>query len=217
MNGKSAIPDVRPPNPPWQLIKKGSASMATISFYHGDAKSQVFPIRDISNRNDAKHDPNLETLTYGLFSHCFKKERKGIVEKGVAIQFFCTTRANNTRVLTGYYRPKWYCTIKDGDYAIAAESARFVSPGYALHDLVSFVEDYSMDQFFYWKYIRNQKVIQRLKLLIDCVPDATAEYITEIHKFEARSLEQYGFMYYNRLEGFSWKYAGELMSKWGLI
>lgn len=214
---KSSIPDVRPPNRPWQRIRRGQTNKATISFYHCDSKSPVIPVRDISNKNDAKHDPNLETLTYGLFSHCFKDERKGIVEKGITTQFFCTTRANSTRVLAGYYCPAWYCKIGDGDYGIAAESARFVSPGYALRDIVSYLEDYPINRFFYWKYIEDEKVIERLKLLIDCVPDATDQYIAEIHRLENFSLEKYGHMYYDRSAGFSWEYAGELMRKWGLI
>jgi hypothetical protein len=177
----------------------------------------VLPVRDVTNKNDAKHDPNLETLTYGLFSHCFKAERKGIVEKGITTQFICTTRAKGIRVLAGYYHPAWYCEIGPGDYAIAAESARFVSPGYALRDLINFFEDYPIAQFFYWKYITEKKVIERLKLLIDCVPDATAQYVEEIHRLESLSMEQYGHMYFNRKEGFSWEYAGKLMRKWGLI
>ena len=215
---KSSIPNVRPPNPPWHPIQRGTTSLATITFYYGDAKSSVVPIRDISNRKDAKHDPNFETLTYGLFSICCKGERKSIVEKGITTQFFCTTRANSTRVLTGYYRPAWYCEMGTDDYAIAAESARFVSPGFALGDLVSFFEDYSIDRFFRgWKYIREGKVIERLYLLIHSAPDATAQYVSEIHRLEALSLEQSGHMYFDRLEGFSWKYAGQLMRNQGLI
>jgi hypothetical protein len=119
--------------------------------------------------------------------------------------------------LAGYYCPAWYCKIGDGDYGIAAESARFVSPGYALRDIVSYLEDYPINRFFYWKYIEDEKVIERLKLLIDCVPDATDQYIAEIHRLENFSLEKYGHMYYDRSAGFSWEYAGELMRKWGLI
>jgi hypothetical protein len=214
----SAIPDVRPPNPPWRSIQKGDTNLATITFYYGDAKSQVVPIRDVTNRNDAKPDPNIETLTFGLFSVCCKNERKAIVEKGITTQFFCTSRANSVRVLTGYYRPAWYCEMGANDYAIAAQSARFVSPGYALSKLTSFFEDYPIDKFFRtWKYIRDEKAIQRLLLLINSAPDATATYISEIHRLEADSLEQYGHMYSDRLEGFSWEYAGELMRNRGLV
>lgn len=218
MTEGSTIPDVRPPNPPWRPIQRGNTNLATITFYYGDAKSPVVPIRDVSNKNDAKPDPNIETLTYGLFSVCCKDERKAIVEKGITTQFFCTSRADSVRVLTGYYRPAWYCEIDANDYAITAESARFVSPGYALSKLTSFFEDYPIDKFFRtWKYIRDEKVIRRLLLLINSAPDATATYVSEIHRLEADSLEQYGHMYSDRLEGYSWEIAGELMRNRGLI
>jgi len=213
-----AIPDVRPPNPPWRSIQKGATNIATITFYYGDAKSQVVPIRDVTNKNDAKPDPNFETLTFGLFSVCCKDERKAIVEKGIKTQFFCTSRANNVRVLTGYYRPAWYCKMGADDYAIAAQSARFVSPGFVLNNLTSFFEDYPIDKFFRtWKYIHDEKVIQRLLLLINSAPDATDTYISEIHRLEADSLEQFGRVYFDRLEGFSWEYAGKLMRTRGLV
>ena len=214
----SAITDVRPPNPPWLPIQKDDKSLATMTFYYGDAKSQVVPIRDVTNKNDAKPDPNIETLTYGLFSFCCKNERKAIVEKGITTQFFCTSRANAVRVLTGYYRPAWYCEMGANDYAIAAHSARFVSPGFVLNILTSFFEDYPIDKFFRtWKYIHDEKVIQRLLLLINSAPDATDTYISEIHRLEADSLEQFGRVYFDRLEGFSWEYAGKLMRTRGLV
>ncbi len=210
-------PDVRPPNPPWVPINKGSPNIATISYYYGEAKSLVVPIRDITHRYDAKYDPNLETLTYGLFSHCCKNERKAIVEKGITTQFFCTKRANGIRVLTGYYHPAWYCKMGSDDYAIAAESARFVSPGFELSKLNEFLEGYPVGKFRTWRYIEGKKVVWRLLLLINSAPNDTKKYLSEIHKFEAYSLGQYGKMYYNRLQGFSWKYAGELLRKLGLV
>lgn len=213
-----AIPNVRPPNEPWIPIQHGATNIATMTFYYGDAKSTEVPIRDITNRNDAKHDPNLETLTYGLFSVCCKNERKAIVEKGIATQFFCTSRLNGVRVLTGYYRPAWYCIMGEDDYAIAAESARFASPGFELSKQVPFLEGYPIDRFFRtWKYLLDEKVIQRLILLINSAADATAMYVSEIHRWEAYSLEQYGYMYFDKLEGFSWERAGQLMRSRGLI
>jgi hypothetical protein len=216
--GSSAVPDVRPPNPPWLPIQRGDTNLATITFYYGDAKSQVVPIRDVTNKNDAKPDPNVETLTYGLFSVCCKDERKAIVEKGIPLQFFCTSRANSIRVLTGYYRLSWYCQLGEGDYAIAAQSARFVSPGFALNMLTSFFEDYPIQKFFRtWKYIDDQRAIQRLLLLIDSAPDATDQYISEIHRLEKDAMEQYGHMYFDRSEGFSWEAAAKMMKARGLI
>ena len=219
MTGKSSlIPNVQPPNPPWLPIQKGPSDLATISFYYSDRNSPSVPVRDVSHKHDAKRDPNIETLTYGLFSDCCEDARKAIVEKGIGLQFFCTLRANVTRVLTGYYRPAWYCEMGDNDYAIAAESARFISPGYALGDLVQFLEEYPIDRFFRpWKYIKGEKAIQRLLLLINVAPDATKQHISEIHRLEMYSLEQYGQMYADRFSGLSWEYAAELMRKQGLV
>lgn len=211
------ILDVRPPNPPWIPINKKSSSIATISYYYGDSKSLVVPIRDVTNKNDAKPDPNLETLTYGLFSRCCKAERKAIVENGITVQFFSTSRANSIRVLTGYYRPAWYCKIGPGDYAIAAESARFVSPGFAFSDLTDFLEGFNFEGRSPWKYVRGEKLIWRLMLLINSAPNAMKTYLSEIHKFEASILKNRGKIYNNRKEGFSWDNAVLHMKKLGLI
>jgi hypothetical protein len=213
------IPDVRPPNHPWKPIENLNQNLATITFYYGDSKAPIIPIRDVSNKNDPKRDPNIETSTYGLFSICCQDQRKSIVEKGICTQFFCTTRENGIRVLTGYYHPAYYCEMdmKD-DYAIAAGSARFVSPGFALNDLVDFFERFHINRFFRrWKYIQDPKVIRQLRLLINTAPDATADHISEIRRLESYSLKTHGNMYVDRVEGLSWDYAGKLMRKRGII
>jgi hypothetical protein len=217
MKNKKPLPDVRPPNPPWIPIER-RANIATISFYYGDSKSLVHPIRDVSNRRGAKRDPNIETQTYGLFSVCCKNERKAIVEKGITTQFFCTSRINATRVLTGYYRPAWYCKFGPDDYAIAADKVRFVSPGFALGNLVSYMEGFPIDRFFrLWKYITDEKVIRRLLLLLNTAPDATADYLSEMKRQEKYARKQYGYMYDDRLKSLTWKFAAELMKKRGLV
>lgn len=219
MNRNFALPDVSPPNHPWLPIDVKTNSLATISFYYGDSQAPVIPVRDVTNQNDAKRDPNLETLTYGLFSICCESERKSIVEKGIGTQFFCTTRANGTRVLTGYYHPKFYCEMeKTGDYAIAAKSGRFVSPGFILTHLGGFLNDESIGRFFRpWKYIRGQEKIEKLLLLINSAPDSTEKYLSEIKRLEAYAVKKYGLMYFDRTEGFSWKSAAQLMKKRGMI
>ena len=194
-----------------------------MTFYYSDEIAPKVPIRDVTHRMDAKHDPNLETGTYGLFSNCCIDERKAIVEEGITTQFFCTSRTKpeekrRIRVLTGYYRPEWYCEIAPGDYAIAAESIRFVSPGFVLGEQVSYLEGYPIDEFFRtWKHLYDETVIRRLLLLINTAPNATSEYISEIHRLETYAMEQYGRMYSVRLNGFSWENAGELMRNRGLI
>ncbi len=217
MINNAPIPDVRPPNPPWLPIKVGTKNTATITYYYGDERAARIPIRDVSHRMDAKHDPNIETQTYGLFSNCCINERKAIVEEGIGTQFFCTARTRagergTIRVLTGFYHPTWYCEMDSGDYAIAAQSVRFVAPGFVLSDLVAYLDDYAIDASFRtWKHINDETVIRRLLLLLITAPDATADYISEIHRLEDFSLKQYGRMYLDRLSGFSWEYAGELM------
>jgi hypothetical protein len=211
------LPDVRPPNYPWLPLRHGSPNVAVITYYCGDAKSLVVPIRDITNRNDAKHDPNVETMTYGLFSHCCKDARTAIVKRGITTHFFVTPRSSG-RVLAGYYRPSWYCEMEPNDFAIAADLIRFISPGYALRNLVDFIQDYPIDKFFYtWKIIENADVIRKLLLLLNSAPDATATHIAEIHNKEVYCMQQFGRMYYDRLAGFSWQYAAQLMRKYGLI
>jgi hypothetical protein len=218
---KADLPDVRPPNPPWKSIEYKATNLATISFYYGDAKSAVIPIRDVSNRRDAKPDPNIETGTYGLFSVCCKKERKAIVEKGIPLQFFCTSRKGSVRVLTGYYRPAWYCELEHDDYAIAADRVRFVSPGFELEKLTTFMDGFPIDTFFRgrspWRYILEPEVIRKFLLLLYTAADSTVDYLKEINKQEKDALEQYGYIYNNRTEGLSWTYAAELMRKRGLL
>jgi hypothetical protein len=209
---KENFADIRPPNSPWIPIEKRNENLATISYYYGDPRSQVIPIRDVTSKRNAKRDPNIETKTYGLFSTCCKNERKAIVEKGIATQFFCTSRVNATRVLTGYYRPAWFCKFGPDDYVIAADKVRFVSPGFALNKLITFMDGFPIDRFFRtWKYLRDEKVIRQLLLLLNTARDSTADYLSEMKCQEEYALEKYGYIYNRRSEGLSWKFAAELM------
>lgn len=207
------IPDVQPPNYPWQPIAYGTNNLSTMTFYYSDEQAPFIPIRDVTHQMDAKRDPNIETKTYGLFSNCCLTERKAIVRKGIRTQFFCTSRGNpRIRVLTGYYKPKWYCEIKQGDFAIAAETVRFVSPGFVLSDIVPYLEGFRIDRFFRtWKYIHDESVIKRLILLLNTANDDTSEYIAEIHRLEDCALQKYQRMYQDRFHGFSWEDAEKLM------
>lgn len=211
------LPDVRPPNKPWQPLRQRQATYATITFHFGDSMSKVIPIRDVSCKGDPKPDPNYETQTYGLFSGCCKDERKSIVEKGVNLQFFCTGRETNIRVLTGYYRPAWFCKLGNDDYAIAAKYAHFVSPGFALKDLVSYLNGFRIDKFFRrWKYL-PEIVANRLVLLIDNFPNAISQYVSEIKRLESYSLQNYGILYHERTTSFNWDEAAKLFEIYGLL
>jgi hypothetical protein len=212
------LQNVEPPNRPWQPIEYGSDNIATITFYYSDEKAPLIPVRDVSHRMDAKRDPNIETKTYGMFSNCCKGERKAIVTEGIKIQFFCTSRGNpRARVLTGYYIPKWYCELAPNDFAIAAETIRFVSPGFVLSDIVQYMGYPIADFFRTWKHIRGKKAIDRLKLLIDSAADATIDYLNEMNRLEQNALNDYGRMYFDRQNGLTWEYAHELFQKRGIL
>jgi hypothetical protein len=189
----------------WTPIEHQTNGQATLSYYYSDPHSRV-PIRDVTSKKDPKKDPNLETLTYGLFSHCNKQERRSIVEKGIRYQFFCTARRDGIRVLTGYYQTGWYYKANRGDYIIRAKRRRFVSPGFPLHALCEeYLNPFCIDGFFRsWRYI-PEKVAALLLSLIDETDDKSTLYLSELRRIERWSRDKYGHVYINRLRGCSRK------------
>src|SRR4051812_16368068 len=96
---------VRPPAAPWLKIDRPSGA-GYLSIYYSDDLSPL-PIRWITKPGDNKSDPNIETLTYGLFSTCSRGMRSGAVKNAAEFLFFACNRGAG-RVLSGYYRLKWY-------------------------------------------------------------------------------------------------------------
>jgi len=209
--------DVRPPNKPWvKLEKKDDRSV--LAYFLSDPNTKI-PIRDVSNKNDPKPDPNVETETFGLFSYCHRKMRKSMVEYGINLLFFCTRRREQyvddngkkrfkgKRVIAGYYRIGWYYEIEKGDFMLAACESRFINPGYPLEMLKEFVGDESIaNNFRDYKYL-NPNITQRLSFLMNATPNKIDDHISEIHTYEAQAKEKYGYMYRTRKTGFNWEDA----------
>jgi len=215
--------DAHPPNPPWTPLIPKTGSKAAISFYYSDPLSKT-PIRDVSHKNDPKADPNLETMTFGLFSRCDRGMRATVVRQGIQLHFFCTTRRGphgHIRVLTGYYRYGWFFkappikkkhanTILE-DYMLAAAQMRFVSPSFPLSDLTGYLYGFRLDKpFRTFRYVDEKTATLLLHLLND-TPDATNEYLSEICRVEQLVKERDKLLYKKKLTGFSWDAAAEVM------
>src|SRR5688572_1746046 len=119
--------DYRPPARPWRELNPLLAAGGYLSYYYSDVLSPV-PVRGVTLPANNKSDPNVETLTYGLFSTCGHSMRASIVANRVPYIFFVTNRGGQ-RILTGYYRLRWYAPgplqRRPADYALAAEHGRF--------------------------------------------------------------------------------------------
>jgi hypothetical protein len=205
--------DVRPPNPPWIRLEAGNdpERAAALSFYYSDSRSKI-PVREVSHKNEPKGDPNIETKTFGLFSHCDKRMRATMVRERINLHFFCTSRADNARVLTGYYHIGWYYKIPrvTDPFVLAAKEARFVRPGFPLQDLPPYLRG-KLLRFRIFRYL-DKETADLLLLLIKDAPDATSEYVSEIHRLERLSLKKDGYLYRGLYpNGFSWDIAPRVM------
>jgi len=85
---ESNIPDVRPPNPPWLPIPLSKTNQATLTFYYGDSKSLIIPIRDVSNRNDASPTLTSKLLRMGCSVSAAKVKEKISLRRELAPNSF---------------------------------------------------------------------------------------------------------------------------------
>ncbi len=215
--------DCKPPNYPWVRLEGSEVSGSYLAFYYSDPYSEV-PVRRISSEIDSKSDPNLETMTFGLFSTCERQMRTQIVKRGMRYLFFCTRR-RVSRVLVGYYELGWYAVgplIKGysrmgkrvEDYILAANSMRFVNPGFVLKDLTGYLEGVDLSSKFRINMKIDQKTSDKLLSLLNETKDNTPEYMSEIVKLENENLGKVGYKYPNwkKKTSFSWadarKYLG---------
>ena len=97
----------RPPVEPWSPLRKQAGAGAYLSVYLSSPLARL-PVRDITRLGDNKSDPNLETLSYGMFSTCEPRMRTSIVNRSIGEIFFLTNFRGEGRVLTGYYKLGWH-------------------------------------------------------------------------------------------------------------
>jgi hypothetical protein len=190
-----------PPEPPWLELRELNGPMAYVSVYLSDELAR-YPVRAVTKPRDNKSDPNLETGTYGLFSTCQIKMRKSIVTKGVRYILFVTTYRGH-RSLAGYYRIRWFAPGPDQDYALAADSWRFVEP-IKIDSLPAGMKA-TLNVRRGYKGLDKSEA-RRCLALVDSRPDWTNRYVGEIDRLEVLSARYTGFRYptWQRKESWGW-------------
>lgn len=199
---------LKPPGPPWSSLPPAGASKGVLSVYYSEAEAAV-PIRAVMLANNNKSDPNIETATYGLFSTCSQRTRSGIVRHGTGYMFFVTQRYGG-RMITGYYRLKWFAPGSLGrrDFAVAADHVHFIAPGIPLQDLPAELRSHC-GQRFRLSLNLDQEQTSALLSVLDRHPNQVERYLEEIDRLERRNKHLTGFRYvaWRRTEPFSWEAA----------
>jgi hypothetical protein len=193
---KEIKPDFMPPNPPWKRLQRAQPEEGYLSIYLSDSLAR-YPVRDITRINDNKSDPNIETLTYGLFSTCEDKMRHGVVRDGRPWLFFVTQIKNKGRCVAGMYEIGWHADgpLAPGarDDALAAVGSRWIDPipaseiGGSLGELVR-------KRFRPYMGIDAAHTAE-LRALIASKPDRSAGYLSEISRLERFNAAFTGFTY----------------------
>lgn len=200
---------VRPPAPPWRQLDERTDPLAYVSIYLSDALAR-YPVRAVTKPRDNKSDPNIETGTYGLFSTCQITMRRSIVTRGVPYILFVTTHRDH-RVLTGYFRIRWYAPGPDRDFALAAAALRFVDPIRASSVSGALGEALRVRRGYKGLDVT---LATRAIELVQSKPDYTNRYLDEIKRLEALSARFTGFRYptWEREPGWSWSDAATYLA-----
>jgi hypothetical protein len=199
---------IAPPNPLWLELKSPEDAAGYLSIYYSDDLSSL-PVRWITKPGDNKSDPNLETLTYGLFSTCAPGLRAGAVKRRSQYLFFATNR-KGTRVLTGYYHLRWYAkgTLGDRDFCLAADEAKFIAKPIPLREVDQECGTNVSKRFRGIRLLAHHECSKFLSLLRQH-PDVTTQYLNEIDRLERLSLKYTGYRYptFKKTDRFSWETA----------
>lgn len=208
--------DLRPPNSPWLPLQAQDPPAGCVSYYYSDPLARV-PIREVTRPGDNKSDPNLETMTFGLFSTCERQMRASVVNNGIPFVFF-TTRRRGERVLTGYYKVGWYSdsvlSPRGADFALAAIEARFIEEPIPMSRLRGKLGEHLRTRFRTFLRL-DEKETQRLFKLINEREDATDLYLSEIDRLERFNEFHTGFRCWGRKMPFSWDDAATFLSASG--
>lgn len=203
-----------PPAPPWKELGSPKDAGGYLSFYYSDDMSRL-PVRWVTKPGDNKSDPNLETLTYGLFSTCGRSMRSGIVKRRCSHIFFTTSR-KGVRIITGYYNLKWYTdgVFTSGDYCLAAHNGLFIEKPIPLTKVDQLCGTKVAGPFRGMRYLTEIEC-KKIEQLLDSEPDATEKYIEEIDRLEKFNLKHGGYRYiaWKQKEKFSWDYAAKYFIK----
>src|SRR5437870_4117601 len=194
MVAKHKARSVEPPNDPWMELNSPEDAAGYLSIYYSDDMSRL-PVRAVTKPGDNKSDPNLETLTYGLFSTCAPGLRAGAVKRRSKYLFFATNR-KGTRVLTGYYHLRWYAkgALGDRDFCLAADEAKFIAKPIPLRQVDQKCGTH-LSKWFRGIRLLTHNECSKLVSLLEEQSDSTKQYLSEIDRLERFSLKYTGYRY----------------------
>lgn len=200
-----------PPANPWSALAVDRGEGAYLSVYLSSPFARL-PIRDVTRPGDNKSDPNLETMTYGLFSTCEPVMRRSIASRRIGQIFFLTNREGKGRALVGMYDLGWLVEVEKGDFALAAKSARFIDP--IPVSQVAGAAGKAVQTRMRAFMQASPAVARQLTKLLQQAPDRTRDYLAEITRLERMSQTRTGYRYpsWDRKDPFDWAAAKPYLS-----